>query len=72
MVLNLFKEAVLMHNHSSPNKFKKSKNLLPRNCHFFHENHKFFEVFEIAGIDSSLILKYLKNPNQQFFKNSKN
>jgi hypothetical protein len=56
-------------------------------CQFFHENHLFFKAFEIViringyliltffqkmRIDSSWILKYLKNLNLHFFFNSNN
>ncbi len=64
---------------------KKFKNWL-ENHGFFDEDHQFFKGFEITKtsnsliliffskieIANSLILEYLKNQNQWFFKNSKN
>jgi hypothetical protein len=43
-------------------KFPKSKNQ-PENLWLFDENCQFFQIFEMIRIDSSLILKYLKNWN---------
>jgi len=48
-----------------------AKNQWPVLYQFFHENRWCFEAFETTSIDGSLILKYLKNWNQWFFKNSK-
>ncbi len=39
---------------------------------FFHETCQFFKGFERTGTCDSLILKYWKNRNWRFFKNSKN
>jgi len=34
--------------------------ITPKNCRLFHENHRFFEVFEIIMISESLILSFFK------------
>jgi hypothetical protein len=77
-VIKKIKEPILIHDHGSLKNLKnwrtdpKKASVL---CWFFHENHWFFEVFQITMISSSsLILQYLKNWNWQIFfsKNSRN
>jgi hypothetical protein len=51
-------------------KFSKQSKNQPKNCRFFHKTCEFFEVFEMTGINSSLILncsEFLKNQNWWFF-----
>jgi hypothetical protein len=70
-----FKEPILIYNHVSPklNLFKWPSIKLIVLYQFFHENHRFFKVFNIPCIGSSLILlKYLRNQNWWFFINSNN
>ncbi len=60
LVLQIFKEKVLVYNHSSQKYYEDIKQLVRKPlvlCQFSHENCKFFQVFEITGTSSSLILK---------------
>jgi hypothetical protein len=68
LFIKIIKEPVLAYNYGSQKYFWKK----PIFGWFFHENHQFFKVLEIAKINGSLILEYLKNQNQWFFQNSKN
>ncbi len=84
-ILKIFKEVCLIYITVIFKNMKKFKNWL-ENHGFFDEDHQFFKGFEITKtsnsliliffskieIANSLILEYLKNQNQWFFKNSKN
>ncbi len=52
-------------------KVKRTGQKWPVLYQFFHEKCWFLEAFETTSIDGSLILKYLKNWNQRFFKKFK-
>jgi hypothetical protein len=52
-VLEIFKDPILVCNRTSQkNKVKRSKNR-----QLFHNNHRFFKVFEVTGTGGSLILE---------------
>jgi hypothetical protein len=83
-VLNRIKDLILLYQPQFSTCFEEIKQTIiksPIGCQFFHEEHRFFNGFEITRTDGSLILKgpqpcrspilkYFKNQNWWFFINS--